>query len=480
MIFWLVLVEELIMSASDQPFFVPAVNLDEVQGVVIGAALSGNSTCLARLPALLSSLDEPYRTVGSELLRLRGAGCFIDRNILGAVLSTKHLSRTTANGRVQDVTAGEVLNLITGTPVDPGQAEAYLDILAGELAKRRQAELKSRLESAVADHANSPQLLCQEIGRIVAAASARGSIHAGPDEHPCELLELIPYATDLERQLQGTAFQGLDSGFQHVNFLCNGLDTGLFVLAAKPGEGKTTLVWQMGCQTAEINQVPVIFFSFEQSKKELRAKALARMSRLQYRHILRGRIRSDDPDRWPQMLDALTRYAQFSQYLTIIEGDDTTTVDVMRDIVAQKMHRAGVSKALVGVDYLQNIPLTERNADRVTSSKDKIDLHVSSLRRMARDLNVSVVCISSENRAGYNSKGMDVFKESGGIEYSADIAAVLLRDKNTPRGANHRGEDLYIVKNRNGECGVIKFRFHPERAEFVETERGALPEDSAD
>ena len=48
---------------------------------------------------------------------------------------------------------------------------------------------------------------------------------------------------------------GLDSGFEHYNQLCNGLDTGLTVLAAPPGRGKTSLLWQIACQAAQLNRV---------------------------------------------------------------------------------------------------------------------------------------------------------------------------------------------------------------------------------
>jgi replicative DNA helicase len=177
----------------------------------------------------------------------------------------------------------------------------------------------------------------------------------------------------------------------------------------------------------------------------------------------------------------LTGYAETANHLTVVEGDDTTTIDVIREVATGKVARAGASRCLVAVDYLQVLPLAAGDAGRVTSPKDRVDLHVSALRRLGRDLNASVLCISSENRAGYRSKAMDVFKESGGIEYSSDIAAVLTRDKAASATATatatggYRVEDLNIVKNRNGECGVVKFKFYASRAEFVETERAELP-----
>jgi replicative DNA helicase len=133
----------------------------------------------------------------------------------------------------------------------------------------------------------------------------------------------------------------------------------------------------------------------------------------------------------------------------------------------------------LAIDYLQILPMSKDEAERVTSSKDRLDLHVSGLRQLGRDLNASVIAISSENRAGYTKKNLDVFKESGGIEYSADIAAVLSEDKkaNSSGKNDYRLVDLNIVKNRNGETGVVRFKFYAKRAEFIETERSELTVD---
>ena len=90
---------------------------------------------------------------------------------------------------------------------------------------------------------------------------------------------------------------------------------------------------------------------------------------------------------------------------------------------------------------------------------------------MARDLDSPVLCVSSMNRASYDKdKSMNAFKESGGIEYGADVAAMLTPDVAEASGADaYRPMKLTIVKHRNGERGVITLKFHAERSEFVET-----------
>ena len=107
----------------------------------------------------------------------------------------------------------------------------------------------------------------------------------------------------------------------------------------------------------------------------------------------------------------------------------------------------------------KNPATSARDSGRVTSAKDRIDLHVSALRRLARQLDSPVLAISSENRQGYTSRKLDVFKESGGIEYSADIAIVMTNDKEATRTADGKSRPLSlllrrnIVKNRNGAPG---------------------------
>ena len=197
------------------------------------------------------------------------------------------------------------------------------------------------------------------------------------------------------------------------------------------------------------------------------SKSVARFSKLQYRHILRGRLKSDDPQDLQKLLEAATKFASFAQHLTIIEGDDTTTTDKIQEVAAAKAAKAGAKRCVVLVDYLQVLPVRAQDGSRATNTKDRVDLHVSTLRRMARKLDSPVLAISSENRAAYrNAKTLDVFKESGGIEYSADVAMVLTRDKkNKPSpDSEYRPLDLNIIENRNGELGVVKLKFYPKCA----------------
>lgn len=461
--------------STDNSHFNPADDLEALQAAVLAAALQGDETCRGQMAALHAGFEEPYRTVASALLDQLLGGGYADQHTVRAAIGGRRLTRRDPDGKVQVLTAQEAISLICAGTLQPAQAAAYLPVLRKQLEAKRRADIKGRAEELARTMGDDPARLLAEIQSLVAHGQRNG-------EPPAEAMLFFPYFQGLVQIQKGTEFLGLDSGFPLLNQTTNGLDTGLSVLAAAPSTGKTTLAFQVCQQVAETNKVPVLFVSLEQSAGELRTKALARLAKIDSRHIARGRLRSDNPDDMTRLQQAAQRYFNLGRYLTVIEGDDTTTIDYIGEVAAAKMARAGAKRCLIVLDYLQILPLQRADAGRVTSAKERVDLHVSGLRRLARQLDSPVLAISAENRQGYTSKKIDVFKESGGIEYSADIAAVMTLDKEATRAAagKYRVVDLNIVKNRNGALAVVKFKFYPERAEFVESEKGQLPEEQGE
>ena len=75
-------------------------------------------------------------------------------------------------------------------------------------------------------------------------------------------------------------------------------------------------------------------------------------------------------------------------------------------------------RPVVFVDYLQII----QQADTRQSLREQIDSTVTELKRISREYNVPVFVISSVNRSNYLTPiDFESFKESGGIEYTADV-----------------------------------------------------------
>ena len=293
------------------------------------------------------------------------------------------------------------------------------------------------------------------------------------------------------RQSSDRAFTGFDSGFKHLNEIFNGIVPGLYVLAGAPSTGKTTLAKQIADNVAELEGVPVLFFSYEQSAEELRIKSLARLAQVDSRKVWKGRT---DAEAWAKVEGAAETYkAGTGQSLTIIEADREDSVDAVRTAATIAKHKAEGKRAFIVLDYLQIMP-TPEEVHGINGIKDKVDFNLSELRRLSRDLDSPVLVISSQNREAYRMNKpptMAGLKESGGIEYTADAVLCLWRNKSEtdkmetdrqkrcPEDPKTIRVEIHVLKNRNGELAKVKTDFTPAWALFLEGIKEDLSYDSA-
>lgn len=260
---------------------------------------------------------------------------------------------------------------------------------------------------------------------------------------------------------------GRKTGFENLDKQAGGLYPGLYVLAAISSLGKTSFALQIADQIAAAG-TEVIFFSLEQSRLELVSKSLARLTyQADPAHAVTAlKIRQGFV--FDETLDAIADYKDMIQdRLSIVEGNFSCNVSYVREYTRQYMQRTG-TKPVVFIDYLQ---ILQGEADKRQSSKELIDSTVTELKRMSRELDITVFVISSLNRMNYLTPvSFEALKESGSIEYSADVIYGLqlrcinqdnpfgkegkLKEKRetirAAKAANPREIELLCLKNRYG------------------------------
>ena len=210
---------------------------------------------------------------------------------------------------------------------------------------------------------------------------------------------------------------------------------GLYLLGAISSLGKTTFTLQLADQAAALGQT-VLYFSLEQSRMEMFSKSIARSffetNRAQARAnnsqsayptpssmaIRRGHVSQMYP---AEFTGEINRYANaVGNRMIMIDHMLTTTVEDIIGIVEQAISASNVPP-LVIIDYLQIIAPTMVNG-RLPDTKSAIDHIVHSLKLMQSQYNLPVIVVSSLNRANYMLPvDFESFKESGGIEYTADV-----------------------------------------------------------
>ena len=126
------------------------------------------------------------------------------------------------------------------------------------------------------------------------------------------------------------------------------------------------------------------------------------------------------------------------------------------------------TRPVVILDYLQI--LQPADSTRRQNLKETIDSTVTELKRMSREMDLTVIVVSSVNRQNYMTPiDFESLKESGGIEFTADVVwglqlqcinePLFERDKGikekrdrvkAAKAENPRKIELVCLKNRYG------------------------------
>jgi replicative DNA helicase len=254
----------------------------------------------------------------------------------------------------------------------------------------------------------------------------------------------------------------------------------LYILAARPGMGKTALALNVAERVAmprdtEPRIVPV--FSLEMSKEELIDRLICSRARVNTKKLDGGWMSAEETARVGRVAGEIAA----ADSLLIDDKANTNTQEIHAKIRKQQ---ARGPVALVVVDYLQLLINAENDKERVAATS-----RISrDLKLIAKDCRVPLVALSQLNRKceergsssnpdGYRPMLQDL-RESGSIEQDADVVMSLVRlEVYLKENAELRGmADLEILKQRGGPIGRIPLTWV---GEIVRFEQGGAQEQEA-
>jgi replicative DNA helicase len=207
------------------------------------------------------------------------------------------------------------------------------------------------------------------------------------------LMPLYPALEETMNQLEALYghqgdIVGTATGFRDLDALLLGMQPStLTIIAARPGQGKTSLALGMAQHVALIGRKPVLFFSMEMGYLELTKRLLAAEARVQSRKLQTGKLSEHE---WPRVNQAIGRLAEAPFF---IDDNPHCTVMEMRAKARRVKARYG-DLGLIVVDYLQLMSTPGRSENR--------QVEVSELSRglkiLARELEAPVITLSQLNR----------------------------------------------------------------------------------
>ena len=354
-----------------------------------------------------------------------------------------------------------VLQLMDTTPTAANAGE-YVAILKDKTLLRQVAQTAGELSAMIQQGTDTGQDVLdaaeQRIYAIRQGRAARGLIPISQ-----VLLEVHDRLTELSQQ--SGSVSGLETGLRDLDRAISGLNkSDLILLAARPGMGKTSMALNILLEAGKKSGKEVAFFSLEMSREQLGLRLISSECFIDNKKLITGKLSDEDWEKVAVAVDSLNRSK------ILIDDDSTVTV---ADISAKC--RRVENLGLVVIDYLQ-LMQSAGGKTRAGDNRQQIVSDISrSLKIMAKELNVPVLCLSQLSRANESRQDkrpmLSDLRESGAIEQDADIVLFLYRDGYYNRDTeNPNLAECIIAKNRHGETRTIELQWLPDFTTFSNVE----------
>ena len=356
---------------------------------------------------------------------------------------------------------GYILQLMDTTPTAANVLE-YVEIIRDKTLLRRVAETAGELTALVQEGTDSGQDVLEAAEQRIYAIR-QGRAAKGLTPISSVLIEVYDRLSELAAS--DSAIPGLSTGLKDLDRAISGLNkSDLILLAARPGMGKTSMALNILLDAGKKSGKTVAFFSLEMSKEQLAMRLISGECFVDNKKLVTGKLTEQDWESVALAADSLNRAN------ILIDDDSSVTV---ADINA-KCRRVD-NLGLVVIDYLQ-LMQSAGGKTRASDNRQQVVSDISrSLKIMAKELNVPVLCLSQLSRANESRTDkrpmLSDLRESGAIEQDADIVLFLYRDGYYNKDSeNPNLAECIIAKNRHGETGTVQLQWMPEFTTFSDME----------
>ena len=356
-----------------------------------------------------------------------------------------------------------IMQLMEITPT-AANVKQYAQIVRDKSLLRKLTDAASNILDTVYDGAGSAQDMLEAAEKQIYALR-RGNTNESLEHVGTILLKVFDRLTELSES--GSEISGISTGLRDLDKFISGLNkTDLMLLAARPGMGKTSMALNIALNVAKkYPKKTVAFFSLEMSKQQLVTRLLANESFVDNKKLTTGQLTVDE---WGKIGIASSALSQ-----TDLRVDDNPSVTVAEmNAICRRID----DLALVVIDYLQLMTSSGSKNTYGGENRQQVVSDISrSLKIMAKELNVPVLCLSQLSRANESRQDkrpmLSDLRESGAIEQDADEVLFLYREDYYNKETEKQNvAECIVAKNRHGETGTVELQWLPQFTTFADRE----------
>ena len=437
----------------------------ENERAVLGSMMSDHQAAMKAVSLLKADdfYDRIYKTVFASITRIINAGREADMMSVESDLSDiGHLEAVGGAGGIADLARAH------GSPAD---IESYCAVVRNKAKARRFiTRMKQLTQEAYDPSQNIDELLRQTETEVydLLIGNQTGRIY-GMDQIMDDALRHIMKAQEYDGGVVG-----LPSGLPYDKTLAGFQAAKMYVIAGRPGMGKTAFMLQNILAIAR-NGHPCGVISLEMGYVSLGTRMMLSHAGVDTHRAQTGQLNQGEIGEIKKSAEALKDVGVFI--------DDTTQVDPATLRIKARMMKQVHKIKLLAVDYVQ----------LMTSDNPSREQQVSEISRtckeLSKELDIPVLALAQLSRKPDERRGFSTrpelgdLRESGSLEQDADVVMFLYQPakygiERYDNGTKCEGiTEVVIKKHRDGPTAVWKLVFEPQYMKYlpISTDEPPLP-----
>lgn len=416
------------------------------------------NTAIEQLGTSRIFYSDAHQKIYETILELRKKDSGIDHISVSKALSDK--------GILDQIGGESYLTEMQNMIATTANLETWCQMVHDRAVLRRIIDACSLAAEKCFDSEKEASNILDEIEKSILEAS-----DLGRKLNIYEIKDLLKPTVDYLQKLsrRDESVVGISTGFPGIDDKITGLkDSEMFVIAARPSVGKTSLALSILRHVAlrASNNKSVLMFTMEMTAEQITRRVLCAEAGVSERNF---RERNQSKGEWNRITGAATLLSNSKIFI-----DPTPALNVMEMRARSRRIKSQNGIDLIIIDYLQ---LMRADLDRKNDNRQQeVSMISSGIKSLAKELKIPIIVLAQLNRQTEMQKGgvpkLSNLRESGSIEQDADIVGFIHRDTEKQKDASEEEKvkgleaEFIIEKNRNGEPGKVPLSFFPLTASF--------------
>ncbi len=285
-----------------------------------------------------------------------------------------------------DAAVVDRLRVIEESSLSAANVNSYVDIVADKALRRKLAAAAEEIAEISTEAGTDTALLCDSAEKLIFSVTDKG--RKGEPQRIDAVLKVALELVNKMRESQGSV-TGMPTGIYQLDKRTTGFHPGeLFILAARPGVGKTSLAMNMAIHAATRAEPKraVAVFNLEMPAAQLAFRMLCAEARISQGKLKSGKLSQYD-------MELIVQHAA-SLWEAPIYIDDSSSLTIMElRSKARRLKQQNPDLGFIVIDYLQL--MSSRGAE---SRHLEIAEISRGLKSLSKELSLPILALSQLSR----------------------------------------------------------------------------------